>query len=58
MTVFLTDGETFIGPYAPGDMAIARGEQELRAHGAKDVYVIRATTLESARAQYHTQSEE
>jgi hypothetical protein len=48
--IFLTDGTTFIGPYKPGDPAIARGTRTLReGHGAADVYAVDGDTLEQAR---------
>ena len=53
--IFLTDGQTFFGPYEHGDPKIKRAERELRTrHRAPEVHVIRATTEEVARNAYAT----
>jgi hypothetical protein len=56
--VFLTDGSpcSWLGPYLPGDLAIAKGTQWLReAHPGAEVYAVRANGLEGAKAAYRRQ---
>lgn len=53
--VFLTDGTPsgWIGPYLPGDLAIATGSRWLReVHGATEVFAVRAPSIELAKATY------
>lgn len=55
LMVFLTDGTPsgWIGPYLPGDLAIARGTRTLREnHDAADVWVVRATDLDAAKEKW------
>lgn len=52
-TVFLTDGQIFLGPYLPGTFDLARGTRALReVHGAAEVHAMRAGDLLEAKRKW------
>jgi hypothetical protein len=59
MARFLTDGQTWLGPYSEEEpFAIARGTRTLReVHQAAEVYAVTADTEEQARKIFRSEQQ-